>query len=167
MDLHIRWMIRRDMDRVQEIEQQSFSDPWTRQDFLNCLRQRNCIGMIAECGDDTLGYMIYELHDKKLRLLNIAVDPVRRNEGAGTAMVEKLTSKLSSERRSMLELSIREANLDGQLFFKHRGLRAVEIIRDPWECGQDAYRMIWRYKWSLPVHEPLKSGNRISAYLDG
>ena len=46
--LHIRWMIRRDMPDVMGIEVASFEYAWTEDDFLRCLRQRNCIGMVAE-----------------------------------------------------------------------------------------------------------------------
>ena len=48
VDAQIRWMIRRDMPEVLDIEQQSFEFAWTEEDFLCCLRQRNCIGMVAE-----------------------------------------------------------------------------------------------------------------------
>ena len=40
----IRWLIRRDMPEVMEIENRSFEFPWVEDEFLACLRQRNCIG---------------------------------------------------------------------------------------------------------------------------
>ncbi len=58
--VHIRWMIRRDMQEVLQTEQESFHVPWTEDDFLHCLRQRNCIGMVAESGDQVVGHVIYE-----------------------------------------------------------------------------------------------------------
>src|SRR5204862_6467086 len=64
--VHIRWMIRRDMPEVLHTEQQSFEFAWTEEDFLRCLRQRNCIGMVAEHGEKVVGFMIYELHKAKL-----------------------------------------------------------------------------------------------------
>ena len=48
LSVHIRWMIRRDMSDVLEIENNSFEFPWFEEDFIRCLRQRNCIGMVAE-----------------------------------------------------------------------------------------------------------------------
>src|SRR5690348_3144654 len=65
--VHIRWMIRRDMPEVLQTEQHSFEFPWTEEDFLRCLRQRNCIGMVAEQGEKVVGFMIYELHKAKDR----------------------------------------------------------------------------------------------------
>ena len=73
--VHIRWMIRRDMPEVLQTEQESFEYSWTEEDFLRCLRQRNCIGMVAEQGEKVVGFMIYELHKNKLHILNFAVHP--------------------------------------------------------------------------------------------
>ena len=36
------------MPEVLKIEHESFEFNWTEEDFLACLRQRNCIGMVAE-----------------------------------------------------------------------------------------------------------------------
>ncbi|MDA8746115.1 ribosomal-protein-alanine N-acetyltransferase RimI, partial [Rubripirellula amarantea] len=58
--VHIRWMIRRDMPAVLAIENKSFEFSWTEEDFIRCLRQRNCIGMVAEENDQVVGFMIYE-----------------------------------------------------------------------------------------------------------
>ena len=45
------------------IEAEGFEYAWTEDDFLRCLRQRNCIRMVAERGDlQVLGFMVYELH---------------------------------------------------------------------------------------------------------
>ena len=63
--VHIRWMIRRDMPEVLQAEQQSFEYAWTEDDFLRCLRQRNCIGMVAEHQDRIVGFMIYELRSEE------------------------------------------------------------------------------------------------------
>ena len=44
----IRWLIRRDMPEVLGIENDSFEYAWKEEDFLCCLRQRNCIGLVSE-----------------------------------------------------------------------------------------------------------------------
>ena len=59
---HIRWMIRRDYAEVLAIEARGFEFPWCEDDFIRCLRQRNCIGMVAERDDRVAGFMVYELH---------------------------------------------------------------------------------------------------------
>lgn len=145
MRVHIRWMIRRDMPEVLQTEQESFEFAWTEEDFLRCLRQRNCIGMVAEQGEKVVGFMIYELHKQKLHILNFAVHPQCRRLHVGMQMVGKLISKLSSHRRTRITLEVRETNLSAQLFFRAQGFKAVRVMRGYYEdSGEDAFLMQYR-----------------------
>ena len=76
-------MIRRDMPAVIGIENACFEFAWNEDDFIRCLRQRNCIGMVAEEEDKVVGFMIYELHKNRLHILNFAVHPDHRRVGIG------------------------------------------------------------------------------------
>ena len=144
---HIRWMIRRDMNEVLEIEKSSFEFPWSEKDFIRCLRQRNCIGMVAEFDERVVGFMIYELHKNQLHVLNFAVRPDVRRRGVGEQMVKKLVGKLSQQRRNRIVLEIRETNLAAQLFFRNQGFRAVSVLRDYYDdTVEDAYVMQYRYR---------------------
>src|SRR5438094_812292 len=143
--VHIRWMIRRDMPEVLQTEQLSFEYAWNEEDFLRCLRQRNCIGMVAEHGEKVVGFMIYELHKNKLHILNFAVNPAWRRLGVGAQMVAKLISKLSSHRRTRITLEVRETNLHAQLFFHRQEFKAVRVLRAFYEdSGEDAYLLQYR-----------------------
>ena len=150
--VHIRWMIRRDMPEVLQIETQSFEFAWTEEDFLRCLRQRNCIGMVAEHGEKVVGFMIYELHKNRLHILNFAVHPEFNRRGVGEQMVRKLISKLAPQRRSRIMLEVRETNLAAQLFFKQLGFRAISLLREFYEdTPEDAYLMQFRYSAAAAV----------------
>lgn len=145
--VHIRWMIRRDMAEVLDIEAQGFEFPWCEDDFIRCLRQRNCIGMVAEQDDRVVGFMIYELHKTRLHLLNFAVAGEARRQGVGSQMLNKLIAKLSTQRRTRILLEVRETNLSAQLFFRTLGFRAVSVLRDFYDdTTEDAYLMQYRYR---------------------
>lgn len=145
--VHIRWMIRRDMADVLAIESDSFEFPWTEDDFVRCLRQRNCIGMVADCDDRVIGYMIYELHKNRLHLLNFAVAPEFRRSRVGSQMLAKLVGKLSQQRRNRILLEVRETNLAAQLFFREQGFRAVSVLRSYYDdTPEDAYVMQYRHR---------------------
>lgn len=162
--VHIRWMIRRDMPEVLLTEQQSFEYAWTEEDFLRCLRQRNCIGMVAEQGEKVVGFMIYELHKAKLHILNFAVHPSCRRLGVGAQMVAKLISKLSSHRRTRITLEVRETNLTAQIFFRSQEFKAVRVLRSYYEdSGEDAFLM--HYCLAGDTGEDLDEAiNRIAQY---
>ena len=160
--VHIRWMIRRDMPEVLAIETASFEFPWCENDFLRCLRQRNCIGMVAEHDDQVVGFMIYELHKARLHVLNFAVDSRYRRLGVGSQMIEKLVGKLSSQRRNRILLEVRETNLAAQLFFRASGFRAVSVLREFYEdTPEDAYLMQFRYRGDVLQHGVQEPGRRM------
>lgn len=145
--VHIRWMIRRDMSEVLRIESEGFEFPWSEDDFVRCLRQRNCIGMVAEHDDRVVGFMIYELHRTRLHLLNFAVTDEFRRRRVGTQMLTKLLAKLSSQRRTRIALEVRETNLAAQIFFRSMGFRAISVLRDFYDdTTEDAYLMQFRYR---------------------
>ena len=159
LKVHIRWMIRRDMPEVLDIEQASFEFPWLEEDFIRCLRQRNCIGMVAEYDERVVGFMIYELHKKNLRVLNFAVVPDLFRRGIGSQMVDKLVDKLSKQRRSQIILEVRETNFAAQMFFKAKGFKAESVLRDYYDdFSEDAYLMVYR----CGSEKPLEPTNRIS-----
>ncbi len=142
LKVQIRWLIRRDMPEVLDIERQAFEFCWSEEDFLCCLRQRNCIGMVAEYNHRIVGFMIYELHKSKLHVLNLAVDPEFNGQAIGTQMVEKLVDKLSQQRRQEICLEVRENNLAAQLFFKRMGFKWRHTLRNWYDdTREDAYFM--------------------------
>lgn len=142
LQIHVRWMIRRDMVEVLEIEQEAFEFPWSDEDFTRCMRQRNCIGMVAEMADSVVAFMIYELHRSRLHVLNFAVRRSHRRLGIGTQMMEKLVGKLTPERRNRIVLEVRERNLPAQLFFRTLGYRAISVLKDFYQdTTEDAYLM--------------------------
>ena len=165
--VHIRWMIRRDMAEVLQIEKESFEFPWSEDDFIRCLRQRNCIGMVAEHDDRVAGFMIYELHRTRLHVLNFAVHPAHRRAGIGTMMVDKLVYKLTSHRREKITLAVRERNLAAQVFFRSHGFSATRLLHNYYEdSGEDAYQM----ELHAPAYDPFDGFgvvapvNRIAQY---
>jgi len=141
-DAHFRWMIRSDITDVLAIERACFEFPWLEKDFILCLRQRNCIGMVAERDGRVVGFVIYELYSDRLHVLNLAIAPDCQQQGVGTAIIRRLARKLSAKRRTRIVLEVRETNLAAQLFFRENGFRAVSVLRDFYEdTPEDAYMM--------------------------
>jgi ribosomal-protein-alanine N-acetyltransferase len=163
--VHIRWMIRRDMQEVLQTESESFTVPWTEDDFLHCLRQRNCIGMVAELGDHVIGHVIYELHRNRLHILNLAIHPNFRRQHVGAQIVTKLIGKLSSHRRARITLEVRETNLAAQLFLKTLSFVATKVVKSYYEdTSEDAYFMEYRLPGEVIEGESYSPVNRISRF---
>lgn len=149
---NIRWMIRQDMPEVMAIEQSSYDYPWAEEDFLECLRQRNCIGMVIEQDNKVIGFMIYELCKTSVNILNFVVHSEHRRQGVGGMLVDKLKDKLSGHRRTRIEFVIRESNMIGQAFFSSCGFMATKVIRREYDedTGEDGYQMEYRLHGDYP-----------------
>jgi len=139
----LRWLIRRDMDEVLEIERASFSHPWSEEEVLCCLRQRNCIGTVLEIDRKVVGFMIYELHKSQLRILNMAVAPTCRRIGYGRRIVQRLIEKLSQQRRRAIRCEVRETNLKFQLFMRAMGFRCERVLRNHYDGTDETAYEFW------------------------
>lgn len=141
----IRWMLRHDLEAVLAIERASFEFPWTEQEFVGRLRRRNTIGLVVEARDHAghervVGYLLYELHAGRFRVVNVAVDPAARRRGLGRQLLQKLIGKLDPRGRRCVRLEVRETNVAAQLFFRALGFRAVHVLRAFYDdTDDDAY----------------------------
>jgi len=145
--VHIRWMIRKDFDRVLEIEKELFQFPWSEDDLDKVVTKRNCIGKVAELNDKIVAFIIYETYTKLIHIANLGVGKAYQRRGIAKAMIDDVKVKLSPTRRNKIEVNVRESNLGGQLFLRDQGFRAVKIMRDYYEnkdVDEDSY--LFRYK---------------------
>jgi len=162
--VQVRWLIRNDAQQYVAIEAASLENPWCEEDFLRCLRQRNCIGMVAEdCDGRIHGFVIYELHRGHLKILNLAVDPASRRQRVGTQIIKRLTEKLSRQRRKYLFADVRETNVGGQLFYRACGFKAVAISRGGFDdTDEDGYLM----RFDVEPQAAFEPVNRITEFLE-
>jgi ribosomal-protein-alanine N-acetyltransferase len=144
--IHVRWMIRRDLPEVLDIEDASCFRPWKEENFLRELRNRNTIGMVAEENGWISGFMVYELKKGHIDVLRLAASDDRRRQGVGSALVEKLKGKLSPGRRRAIRVDLPEldASLDACRFLAKRGFRSA-LVRDDEE---DIYRFEYIHKFA-------------------
>lgn len=142
MKFHLRWMVRSDLPAVLAIEKQSFAQPWAEGDFLRCLRHRNCIGMVAECDGRIEGFVLCELHEGRLHLLNLAVHPDSRRSGIGAQLVGGIIARLTNQLRRKITACVSERNSAALAFFRSRGFRAVRVLWGYYpDSDSDAYLM--------------------------
>ena len=144
--IHVRWMILRDMPAVAEIERQSFASRWGEPVFLETLRQRNVIGMVAEDRDRVVGFMVYRLYRDRIELLRLAVSADRRREGIGERLIGKLKGKLAPFRpgreRVLIDLDEPDATIEACRFLATQGF-ASRLVRE--YVRGDVYRFAFTH----------------------
>lgn len=134
LQVHVRWLIRRDLDEVMGIERASFRDPrepWTEGRLLSSLRKSDVTGFVAESlagpEPEILGYMLVRIGSRNYELLRMVVLPGVRRLGIGREMINRLIRPLSPNGRNRLTIHVEDRNLGMQCFLRSCGIRAVGI----------------------------------------
>lgn len=142
--LHIRWMIRRDLPELIAMEKADAEavgrEPWTEEDFLREIKDRNVVGQTAEEGDALRGALIYQLFKKRINILYMVADSPEVID----AMLLKMQKKLSAERRVSLIYYCRERDLTKQLCLRKHKFFAEDTLRNQFiDTGEDAYKFVY------------------------
>jgi hypothetical protein len=143
MPYGIRWLIRSDLDRVVDLEKWSCRDPWTHEDYVAILKQRDVIGTVImepEQGQwgTIQGAMVYRLKKDRLIIERMFVNTLERHHGYGSAMIQRMIDKLCTVGRRCVVCDVPEEQLDVQCLLRKHGFIAT--------VGRDCYVMTYEKK---------------------
>jgi ribosomal protein S18 acetylase RimI-like enzyme len=122
-------MIKKHMPMVTDMEYRAkgLTDLWADGDFTNYLRQKSTVGIVAQDGDEIIGYCVYEILCEDInRILNIVVDPWYAWSGVGTAMIHHIVER---SKRHRVEATVHERLVTAQLFFKSLGMKWTKTLK--------------------------------------
>jgi ribosomal protein S18 acetylase RimI-like enzyme len=132
----IRWGLKKDRDAIIEIEKDVFDYPWSRKDYDETLKSRDCIDLVVELDGKIVGYIVYSLSPTYINVLNFAVARSQWRTGIGTAILNKMKGKLN-QKRNLLRFEVTDANLGGHLFLKKNGFIVTEIFPGAYDVNDD------------------------------
>ena len=160
-DLHCRPARESDLDSMLAIEESSFEFPWSRDDFLFCLRASRCEAIVIERDAAVVGYAIYERRSSSIRLLSLAVAAVARRHGVGAALFGALVALLDDKRREIV-CTASERNVVARRFLQRLGFRSRWVERKFYrEIDCAAHRMVFsldeRFAY-VDSHDVKKAG---------
>ncbi|HKL10920.1 MAG TPA: ribosomal protein S18-alanine N-acetyltransferase [Clostridia bacterium] len=122
MELRIRRMTIEDLDRVMEIEKESFSVPWSRDSYESEI-SRNILSLylVMEGEGQIIGYCGMWFILDEAHITNIAVQKSSRGEGVGTRLVECLMEEAFKKGVRNLTLEVREGNIAARKLYEKMG----------------------------------------------
>ncbi len=137
----IRNMVREDIDSVLEIEQECFTQPWTKNMFLGELAQPVTLYRVAVVDGTPVGYMgMYRIVDEG-HITNIAVKKAFRGRGIGSCLMESFLQLGEDGLLSFLTLEVRESNQKAIRLYQKYGFRQVGRRPRYYENAEDALLM--------------------------
>ena len=114
---------------VLEIERLTFSDPWSENAFIKCLKDVNCHYFTALFENKVIGHAGYWGVLDEAQIYNVAVAESYRNKGIGKMLLNKLIAfALKEDGRKRFLLEVRAGNISAirlyeGLGFKKDGIR--------------------------------------------
>jgi ribosomal-protein-alanine N-acetyltransferase len=111
---------------VAAIERAVFSDPWSTNDFAECLASQVPF-LVAEARGVVIGYVIGHCAADEGEILNLGVAPAHRGHGVGRALVGRVLALLAGRGVRVVYLEVRESN--GVARRLYRSLGFTEVAR--------------------------------------
>ncbi len=145
--MRIRKMTPADTDQVCAIEQDVFSDPWSRQGFLDALAMKDTCYLVAEEAGRICGYCGYYRSFEEADIVNVAVAPERRRQKIGRAMLLRLIEEGLRQGVRDFTLEVRVGNKAAVSLYRSLGFRTEGIRKGFYDKPkEDAYLMWLRYE---------------------
>jgi ribosomal-protein-alanine N-acetyltransferase len=142
-DLKIDRMKVTDLDDVMEIEQASFSMPWSRRMFERELEDReHSHFLVVRGGPEVMGYIGFWMILDEAHIVTIAVRSDCRRRGIGSILLASALSMAERMGADRATLEVRVTNLPAQKLYKRFGFEIVAMRRNFYsDTGEDAYVM--------------------------
>lgn len=140
----IRTMQERDADKVAEIESRTFSQPWSRQGFLDSLELEHAVFYVAEEDERIVGYIGMYVSLDEGEITNVAVDSDARCRGIGAMLVEAMKKEAGLRGVTKIVLEVRVSNERAIRLYERNGFVRQGIRKGFYDMPkEDAYIMLY------------------------
>ncbi len=106
----LRAMTEADLPRVLEVENASYSVPWSETTFRGLLRRHDAEAVVAVMDCSIVGHSVYWYVLDQGELGNVAVDTVWRGNGIGARLVAEIVARAARRGVRELFLEVRPSN---------------------------------------------------------
>lgn len=135
----IERMKKEDVDQVLAIEQESFSQPWSRNLFLSEFRSATVSTLlVARLGDPAVrriaGYLVYWTVEDEMHILNLAVAPAYRKRGIAKHLVLSGIARAYKKGVKKAFLEVRVSNSGAQKLYSSLGFTGSFIRRNYYDA---------------------------------
>ena len=115
---------------VMRIERDSFTVPWTEEDFLTLLSRDYAVTLVAGDGGAVAGYGCAVSVADEAEILNLAVDGGMRRRGVGRELLGRLVKAVSDRGARRIYLEVRESNAAARALYSSFGFAEVGARRN-------------------------------------
>lgn len=134
--------------QVAALEKVCFSDPWSEKSVASELENPLSLWLVAMDGETVAGYIGSQTVLGETDMMNVAVAPAYRRQGAAQGLILALIEALKARGSHCLTLEVRDSNAPARALYEKLGFlevgRRKNYYRNPREDG-----LILRKEWNL------------------
>lgn len=140
----IREMTVNDTDRVYQIENDSFFEPWSKKQLLKEFEDNSFLRhVVYEKDGEVVGFYIISHILDVVEIFTIAVDKDFRAEGIGSILLEDIIKRSEASDVNEIWLEVSTKNTAAINLYKKFGFVSQKIRKNYYQkTGEDAYNMI-------------------------
>lgn len=133
-----------DLEQVVEIENASFSKPWSYKSFKDALDMQNYIYVVGVVNDEVLGYGGAYCVLDEANITNVAVKKRVRNRGIGYGVLVHLIEEVKKAGMTAITLEVRESNNAAIKLYEQLGFESHGIRRDFYDMPNENAVIMWK-----------------------
>lgn len=115
-----------DLDALLAIENQCYSHPWTRGNFIDSMAMGYAIPLLW-VDEQLVGYFVAMQGVDEVHLLNITVNPKFQHQGWAKVLLDQLCNWAISVRAGAIWLEVRKSNERAQQVYLRFGFQSVGL----------------------------------------
>ena len=139
--MEIRSWTREDLEKIVQMEQNCFSDPWSKQSLISAFEDKFTHCFLLEDGGQVCAYACLFVLFEQAEVQNIAVDIPFRRKGFGDKLLAFLHEFAKGKEAQICFLEVRKSNFSAiSLYEKHGYTRFGERARY-YQDGEDCVLM--------------------------
>lgn len=126
----IRKLKESDLDQMIYIEENTFSDPWTREDFDLASQKEGNLYLVGEIDGQVVGYVgCWGILDEGY-IYNVAVDEIHRRKGIAHQLLQEVIRQMTKRGITSMTLEVRVSNLAAIALYESLGFVKAGIRKD-------------------------------------
>jgi ribosomal-protein-alanine N-acetyltransferase len=136
-----------DIDQILEVEHASFTNPWTREMYVNELGNEGVSYVYAarDSRGRVVGFCSFWRIFDEMHINNLAVAPERRRTGVATALLEFSMREGARLGATRATLEVRRSNDAARRLYERFGFSEVGVRRGYYTQPVEDALVLWRY----------------------
>lgn len=122
--IKIDFMTLLDVDEVVKLEDECFSNPWSRKSILEELNNKNAFFIVGKIDSKVVGYVGMITVAGEGYITNIATTKSMRNKGVATALINRIV-EFGKENLNFVTLEVRKSNKKAINLYSKFGFKTV------------------------------------------